>query len=259
MEERRLGPVVGLGTWRTFGGDIGLARRVVGAAWEAGMRFFDTSPMYGGAERALGEALGDLRDEAIVATKIWASSVEEGRGQFARQLEWYGGRVEVEQVHNLLLWSEHVEWLRAEQDAGRVAKLGVTHYQTSAFGGLADALRTGWFQVLQVPYNPWERECERELLPLAAALGVAVIAMRPLGGSGEDRRRRVQLTEAQREELGVESWSEALLRWALADERIDVVIPATSKPERARANARAGDGRRLRPEQRALVEQLAAQ
>jgi diketogulonate reductase-like aldo/keto reductase len=81
--------------------------------------------------------------------------------------------------------------------------------------------------------------------------------MRPLGGSGEDRWRRVQLTEAQLAELGVESWSEALLRWALADERIDVVIPATSKPERARANARAGDGRRLTPEHRALVERLA--
>jgi diketogulonate reductase-like aldo/keto reductase len=257
MEERRLGPVVGLGTWRTFGGDVALARRVVGAAWEAGVRLFDTSPMYGGAERALGEALGEVRDEAIVATKIWANSIEEGRGQFARQLEWYGGRVEVEQVHNLLLWREHADWLRTEQAAGRIGRLGVTHYQASAFGRLGDALRTGWFQVLQVPYNPWERECERELLPLAAGLGVAVIAMRPLGGSGEDRRRRVQLTEAQLAELGVESWSEALLRWALADERIDVVIPATSKPERARANARAGDGRRLTPEQRALVERLA--
>ncbi|HEV7640743.1 MAG TPA: aldo/keto reductase, partial [Gaiellaceae bacterium] len=122
---------------------------------------------------------------------------------------------------------------------------------------LAEALRTEWFQVLQVPYNPWERECERELLPLAAELGVAVIAMRPLGGSGEDRRRRVGLTAEQRSELGVESWPEALLKWALGDERIDSVIPATKSPERARANARAGEGPRFTPEQRALVERLA--
>ena len=32
MDERRLGPVVGLGTWRTFGGDVRLASEVVGAA-----------------------------------------------------------------------------------------------------------------------------------------------------------------------------------------------------------------------------------
>jgi len=31
MEERRLGPVVGLGTWRTFGGNVELARDVVAA------------------------------------------------------------------------------------------------------------------------------------------------------------------------------------------------------------------------------------
>lgn len=257
MDERRLGPVVGLGTWNTFDTDARLAREVVDAAFDGGTRFVDTSPMYRGAEAALGSALGGHRTEAIVATKIWAQSVEEGREQFARQLEWYGGHVEVEQVHNLVLWREHLEWLEAERSAGRIGRLGVTHYQASAFGGLAEALRTKRFEVLQVPYNPWERECERELLPLAAELGIAVIAMRPLGGSGEDRRRRVELTPSQRAELGVESWAEALLRWALADDRIDSVIPATSKPERARENARAGDGPRFTAEQRALVERLA--
>jgi diketogulonate reductase-like aldo/keto reductase len=257
MEERRLGPVVGLGTWNTFGGDAGLARQVVSAAFEGGTRLFDSSPMYHGAEAALGAALAGLRNDAIVATKIWATSLEEGREQFARQLGWYDGRVDVEQIHNLVLWREHLEWLREEQDAGRVGKLGVTHYQRLAFGELAEALRTRAFQVLQIPYNPWERECERELLPLAAELGVAVIAMRPLGGSGEDRRRRIELTDAQRSELGGESWAEALLKWARGDERIDSVIPATKSPERARANARAGEGPRFTPEQRALVEQLA--
>jgi diketogulonate reductase-like aldo/keto reductase len=257
MRVRRLGPVVGLGTWNTFDRNAALAREVVAAAFEAGTRLFDTSPMYHGAEAALGAALDGLRDESIVATKIWADSVEEGREQFARQLRWYGGRVEVEQVHNLLLWREHLEWLRAEQDGGRIGRLGVTHYQAAAFGGLADALRTGWFQVLQVPYNPWERECERELLPLAAELDVAVIAMRPLGGSGQDDRRSVELTEEQRAVLGVESWAEALLVWALSDERIDSVIPATKSPERARANARAGARPPFTPEQRALVERLA--
>jgi diketogulonate reductase-like aldo/keto reductase len=257
MEERRLGPVVGLGTWNTFDGDAALARQVVGTAFEAGTRLFDSSPMYHGAEAALGAGLTGLRDDAIVATKIWATSVEEGQQQLARQLEWYGGRVEVEQIHNLLSWREQLGWLRAEQEAGRIGKLGVTHYQASAFGALAEALRTESFQALQVPYNPWERECERELLPLAAELGVAVIAMRPLGGSGEDRRRRIELTDEQKVELGVESWAEALLRWALGDERVDSVIPATKNAERARANARAGEGPRFTPEQRALVERLA--
>ena len=39
MEERRLGPVVGLGTWNTFAGDGELARVVVSAALDAGAGF----------------------------------------------------------------------------------------------------------------------------------------------------------------------------------------------------------------------------
>ena len=257
MQERRLGPVVGLGTWNTFGDDAGLARQVVSAAFEGGTRLFDSSPMYHGAEAALGAALAGLRNDAIVATKIWATSLDEGREQFTRQLDWYDGRVDVEQIHNLVLWRQHLDWLREEQDAGRVGELGVTHYQRLAFGELADALRTRAFQVLQIPYNPWERECEQRLLPLADELGVAVIAMRPLGGSGADARRRVEPSPAELEQLGVRSWAEALLRWALADTRIDCVIPATSRPERAVENARAGDGAPFSDEQRALVERLA--
>jgi diketogulonate reductase-like aldo/keto reductase len=257
MQERRLGPVVGLGSWNTFDGDATLARAVVDAAFGVGTRLVDTSPMYHSAERTLGAALEGRRDEAIVATKIWASSVEEGRRQFMQQLDWYGGRVDVLQVHNLLAWRQHLDWLESERTAGRVGKLGVTHYQASAFGELAEALRTGRFDTLQIPYSPWERDCERELLPLASELGVSVIAMRPLGGSGQDGRRGVDPTAEELALLGCGSWAEALLRWALADERIDSVIPATSQPGRASANARAGDGAGFSQEQRALVERLA--
>jgi diketogulonate reductase-like aldo/keto reductase len=164
MEERRLGPVVGLGTWNTFDGDVDLAREVVTAALDAGCRVFDSSPMYGAAEESLAAALGDRRVEATIATKIWASGVREGRRQFADQLRLFG-RVEIDQVHNLVSWQEHVPWLRAEVEAGRVDSLGVTHWQASAFGEVGRAVRTGAFSVVQLPYSPYERECERELLP----------------------------------------------------------------------------------------------
>lgn len=257
MVERRLGPVVGLGTWSTFGDDAALARQVMDEALAAGTTFVDTSPMYGGAESALGAALDGRRDDVLLATKIWSPSVDEGKAQLARQLELYEGRVDVEQVHNLVAWREHLPWLEAERDAGRIGRLGVTHYQVSAFGELAEALRTGRFEVLQVPYNPWERECEDELLPLAAELGVAVVAMRPLGGSEARRRRAVSPPAETLAELGVATWAQALLCWALADERVDSVIPATGRPERTRENARAGELPPFTAEQRRLVEELA--
>jgi diketogulonate reductase-like aldo/keto reductase len=253
MEERRLGPVVGLGTWNTFDRDAAAAREVVGAALDGGCRVIDTSPMYGGAQAALAAALEGRRERGGVATKIWASSVDEGRGQFRSQLEWYG-RIEVEQIHNLVAWERHVDWLEHERDDGRIGRLGVTHYASSAFGELERALRTRRFDTVQLPLNPRERECERELLPLAAELGVAVIVMRPLGEGSLARRSPPPEALAT---LGVESWPQALLKWALSDERVDLVIPATRNPEHARANAAAGSPPWFDAEQRRLVESFA--
>jgi diketogulonate reductase-like aldo/keto reductase len=257
VEERRLGPVVGLGTWQTFDSHPALARQVVAAALDAGARVVDTSPMYGGAEESLAKALEGRRDDAVVATKIWTESVVEGREQFARQLRWYG-RVEIEQIHNLVSWREHLRWLEPERAAGRVRRLGVTHYASSEFGELGNALRSGRFQCVQLPLNPHERECERELLPLAAELGIAVIVMRPLGGRGRSLVQRQPPADALRplQPFGVETWAQALLKWALSDERVDVVIPATARPERTGENAAAGSPPWFGPDERRLVEQL---
>lgn len=256
MEERRLGPVVGLGTWNTFDSDAALARAVAGAALDSGVRVCDSSPMYDGAEEALGAALAPRRSEAAVATKIWARSLEEGAAQFRDQLIWFG-RVELEQIHNLVLWREHLAWIERERDAGTIDRIGVTHYAPSSFDELGEALRTRRFDAIQLPYNPWEREAERELLPLAAELGVAVIAMRPLGGSGSAGRRHSPGEEALAA-LGVATWAQALLKWALSDDRVDLVIPATSRPERTRENAAAGEPPFFGPDERAEVERLAA-
>jgi len=233
MERRRFGrtgwevPVVGLGTWQTF--DVGragedAAREVVDAVWEGGTRFFDSSPMYGRAEGVLGRALADRRADALVATKIWTSSMSEARSQFGAQLEFFGGSVDLEQVHNLVAWREHLDWLEEQRDAGRIGFLGATHYAAGAFDALEEVMRTGRIDAIQVPYNPLEREAERRILPLAAELDLGVIAMRPLGGGSLVRRFDAN----------------ELLKWTLADERVHVAIPATSSTAHARGNTDAG-------------------
>ena len=257
MIERRLGPVVGLGTYATFEADTARARDVVAAALDSGCRVVDSSPMYGPAEASLSVALHGRRDGALVATKIWARSVDEGRSQLEAQLRWFG-RVDVEQIHNLVSWREHLPWLEEERDAGRIGSLGVTHYQESSFDDLEEALRTGRFAAVQIPLNPVQRVCERRILPLAEELGLAVVVMRPLGGTGAPLLRRDPGRDAL-EPLahhGVETWAQALLAWALAEPRVDVVIPATSRAERAVENAAAGSVS-LSPDERDYVARLA--
>ena len=257
MEERRLGPVIGLGTWRTFGGDAALARKVVAAAFDSGVRLVDSSPMYGGAERSLGAALDGRRSSVSVATKIWAGSVEEGREQYEAQLAWFGGRIELEQIHNLVNWREHAAWLEEERASGRIDRIGVTHYSAGSFGELADAMRTGRFDTVQLPLNPHERESERELLPLAAELGMAVVVMRPFGEGALLAREPSASELVPLREFGVETWPQALLKWVLSDDRVDVAIPATREPAHARANAAAGSPPWFGRDERALVEELA--
>jgi diketogulonate reductase-like aldo/keto reductase len=258
MEQRRLGPVIGLGTYKTFLDDERLAAEVVGAALDVGTTVFDSSPMYGAAESSLGSALPARRADAVVATKIWANSVEEGRAQYAAQLRLFG-RVEIEQIHNLAAWRGQLPWLEAERDAGRIDRLGVTHWDPGSFRELEQALRTGRFDTVQIPLNPRERECEERILPLAEELGVAVIVMRPLGGAGAALLRRAPADGALEplRAFGVETWAQALLKWCLADPRVDLLIPATSRPARTIENAAAGSGSSFGPEERRLVERLA--
>jgi aryl-alcohol dehydrogenase-like predicted oxidoreductase len=267
MEERDLGgsglraPVVGMGTWKTL--DVrgpepeARAHAVVDAALAAGTRLFDSSPMYGEAERVLAQALGPRREAAILATKIWASTRAEGERQAERALGLFGGRVDLYQVHNLLAWREQLDLLERLRADGAVGAIGATHYDPAAFGELAQVMRSGRVTAIQIPYNPHEREVEDAILPLAEELGLGVLVMRPLGGGGLTRNPPSGRELKPLEPFGVRTWGQALLKWALSDRRCHVVLPATSRPERAAENAAAGEPPWLDAEARELVAALA--
>jgi aryl-alcohol dehydrogenase-like predicted oxidoreductase len=87
--------------------------------------------------------------------------------------------------------------------------------ESRRIGELARALKTGRFESVQLPYNPRERTCERELLPLAAELGVAVIAMTPFGSGRLLSRPPAPRELALLREFGVETWPHALPKWVL--------------------------------------------
>jgi diketogulonate reductase-like aldo/keto reductase len=259
MEQRELGAggprvsVVGMGTWQTL--DVPRGRDdVVTAALDAGSSFVDTSPMYGEAERTLAQGLGARRDEAFVATKLWTSDDDEAQRQAEKALNWYGGRVDLYQVHNLVGTPARLDLLARLKDEGKVGTIGATHYSPSAFDELEQVMHSGRITAIQIPYNPREREVEQRILPLAEELGIGVVVMRPLGG-GTLVRRAPRAEDL--EPLGVETWAQALLKYVLSDRRITVAIPASSKAERVTQNARAGAPPWFGADERALVERLA--
>jgi len=265
MENRGLGrgrvrvPVVGLGTWQRLeaAAASGQHRELIEAAIAADIRLIDTSPMYGDAELLLADALGAKRDQVVIADKVWTPSPEQGAAQLARAVDWYCGRVDLMQVHNLVAWPAHLPMLEAARDRGLVGLIGATHYSAAAFGELAELMATGRIDTIQVPYNPDQREVERTILPLAAELGLGVLLMRPLG-EGQLVRQQPSLAElAPLRPFGVTTWGQALIKWGLSDPRVHVSLAATAHPGRLAENAAAGSPPWFGPEERAYVLRLA--
>jgi diketogulonate reductase-like aldo/keto reductase len=239
-------PVVGMGTWRTFdvrgAREEARCREVLDVAYDTGATLFDTSPMYGEAERVLSVSMGARRSDALVADKLWTTDDDEAERQAQRALRWYGGRVDVYQVHNLVGLRRRLSLLERLRGEGKVRVVGATHYQHAAYPELLALVRSGAVQQIQIPYNARDRLAERELLPAAADHGVGVIVMRPLGEGTLVRTRPSAETLAPLAAYGVTTWAQALLKFILSDERVSCVIPATSGPERMAENAAAGRG-----------------
>ena len=234
---------------------------VVEEAFAAGVRLVDTSPMYGRAEGVLGRALRrrGVRASAIVATKIWTPSLLEGRRQFEAQLAAFGGRIEIEQIHNLVAWREHLVVARGGGQSRRAWRsIGATHWNESMFGELIEIMQTGHIDCDPGPVQPARaRGRARDVLPLAEEMGIGVIAMRPFaegdaprsGAEGPGRAAR-----SRRPDLGAGAPEVD----AQSDRRVHVAIPATSSVEHARSNAAAGEPPWFDEEQRRLVERLVA-
>jgi aryl-alcohol dehydrogenase-like predicted oxidoreductase len=189
VERRKLGsagievPAVGLGTWQVLdvrGREEGSHHEVVRAALEEGANLFDSSPMYGEAERVQGDALRKhSRDQATVATKVWTSHDREAERQIERSLGYFGARVELYQVHNLVATERRLDTLHRLKEEGKVRAIGATHYSRAAFGDLMGVMRSGRVDFVQVPYNAAETSVTQELLPLAQDLGLGVIVVSP--------------------------------------------------------------------------------
>lgn len=253
--------MIGMGTWRTLDvrGDEEEKKRhqIVAEALRVEANFFDSSPMYGEAERVLGEALQESRDKAIVATKVWAGSLREGKNQIQRALHFFQGRVEIYQIHNLVAWQGHLPVLEELKTQKKIQVIGATHYSPSAFRALQQVMETGRIDAIQIPYHALERTVEQEILPLAESLKLGVIVMRPLG-EGRLVQRQPSTAELQPfRKFGVETWAQVLLKWILSNPRVHVAIPATSKPGRMTENATAGNPPWFGEEERERVCYLA--
>jgi hypothetical protein len=150
-----------MGTWRTF--DVtGAAReanaRAVDAALETDANFFDSSPMYGQAERVLGLALEGAVTRRSSPAGLTPSATGRGAGAAALATSVGASTCTRFTTSSPGVASALLERLR---DAGRVGVIGAT-YSPSALDELVVVMRTGRIAAIQIPYNPLERAVERD-------------------------------------------------------------------------------------------------
>jgi aryl-alcohol dehydrogenase-like predicted oxidoreductase len=244
-------PAVGIGTWRTF--DVGPndaaraeLKEVLRGMVALGGSVVDSSPMYGEAERVVGDLSAQLalRASLFLATKVWTSGREAGIRQMERSLKLMRTeRLDLMQVHNLLDVATHTRTLREWKAAGRIRYLGVTHYHEGAYRELERLARTREYDFVQLNYSMAEREADARLLAACADSGTAVIVNRPFSHAGLFGRVTGKLLPAWAADFDCASWAQFFLKWILGHPAVTCVIPGTGRLAHLRDNMQAGSGR----------------
>ena len=243
-------PVIGLGTYKGF--EVGTNRKDRAALSEVlrtlfcyGGSVIDSSPMYGRAEGVVGDLLAQSHShgKAFLATKVWTSGRNAGVDQMTRSMQLLRcQRIDLMQIHNLVDCRTHLATLRAWKEEGRIRYLGITHYSPSAYAEMERIMRAETLDFVQLNYSLDDREAERRLLPLAAERGMAVLVNLPFGAGSLLRMLRAKPVPEWIREVGCETWSQVLLKFAIAHPAVTCVIPGTGNPNHMGENCRAGLG-----------------
>ena len=250
---------------------------IIRAAIDGGVTFFDTAEAYGPYlnEEVVGEALGPVRDQVVIATKFgfkFENGKQAGldsRPSHVREVaEASLNRLKTDRID--LFYQHRVDpTVPIEDVAGEVKDLiqegKVKHFGLSE-AGVQTIRRAHAVQpvaALQSEYSLWFREPERQILPTLEELGIGFVPFSPLGkgfltGKIDDRTtfdpadfRNIvpRFTEENRKaNLAFVEWlkgfaegkhatpAQIALAWLLAQKPWIVPIPGTTKLHRLEEN-----------------------
>jgi diketogulonate reductase-like aldo/keto reductase len=236
-------PMLGLGTWRM--GERASERtaevKALKLGLELGIRLIDTAEMYGEgvAEEIVGEAMGGLRDEVYLVSKVYPhnASREGAIAACERSLK----RLKTDRIDLYLLhWrgshplAETVEAFEALKKDGKIKSWGVSNLDAGDMREL-EGVPAGKNCISdQVLYHLGSRGIEWALLPYCQKAKIMVMAYSPLG-QGPILRKPALKTIADKH--GCDPAAIALA-WVLRQPGV-IAIPKASNPEHVRANMKA--------------------
>jgi aryl-alcohol dehydrogenase-like predicted oxidoreductase len=189
---------IALGTWAIGGTGWGGtdeqgAIRTIHEALDRGINLLDTAPIYGfgRSEETIAKALkSHPRDQVYIATKCgldWSNGItrnstrervlEELEGSLRRLNTDY---IDIYQYHwpdTAVPFEEQASLMEELRRSGKIRAIGVSNYSAQQMDAF---LHTTPIHTVQPPYNLFERDAEREIIPYARDHKIAVLAYSPL-------------------------------------------------------------------------------
>jgi aryl-alcohol dehydrogenase-like predicted oxidoreductase len=255
--------------------------RLIHAAVDLGVTFFDTAQVYGPFtnEELLGEALASVRERVVIATKFGLTN-DDGTAllsshpdRIRASVEGSLARLRVDSID--LLYQHRVDPNTPIEDVAGTVKELVAEGKVQHFGlseaGAATIRRAHAVQpvtALQSEYSLWYRKPEQEVLPTCEELGVGFVPYSPLGRGfltgmidettsfdvRDNRRDNPQFAiEARRANQSIVEVlrsfatekggtpAQVAIAWLLAQKTWIAPIPGTTKVQRLEENVAAVD------------------
>lgn len=201
MQTRRLGtsdvqitPIL-MGTWQAgkkmwVGIEDAETTKAIRAAFEAGITTIDTAEVYGEghSEQILAQALSDVRDEMVYATKVFANHLQYDQVIEAcdrslknlktdyidlYQIHWPSGAFNSEIVPTEETMSALIEL----KQQGKIRAIGVSNFSRAQ---LEEIAQYGRIDSLQPPYSLFWRQVERDVMPYCIKNNISILAYSPL-------------------------------------------------------------------------------
>lgn len=189
---------VALGTWAMGGSmwggpDDDNASKTIDKALDVGINLIDTAPVYGfgHSEEILGKALEGRRDRVVLATKVglnWQDGQvfrDSRKGRLEEELDASLKRlrtdhIDLYQVHwpdPKTPFEETARTLEKMVQSGKVRALGLSNFSPEQ---MDEFRKFAPIATIQPPYNLFEREIEKDILPYAVKNKLVVLAYGPL-------------------------------------------------------------------------------
>jgi predicted aldo/keto reductase-like oxidoreductase len=161
--------------------------QVVRRAVDLGVNYFDTARGYGDSEEKLGSALQEIRDKCVIASKTGSKTRKESLEEVKKSLKALKtDRIDILQLHGIdnsetlkkvMSVGGALETCKEARSKGLVDFIGISSHRPNV---LAEAVKTGEFDMVLVPLNVLTRQPLEEFVPLAKEHDVGVAVMKPL-------------------------------------------------------------------------------